>query len=494
MDSSGKLKSTIKASLQKQLTEYLSQIQFHYVPAIKDKWYFSHLFGELQQTLWKAKTSVIDEKKNDFQHEIQKETSVLMEEFKQTLSQKKMDYEPVFQLPENLVDLFRTLQVQTGAVELSQRGDGVQAKLIPEILNYISIKERSFTSRTVRSDVQSKKYFMWGFEEPENSYEYRNAQLLAERFRTKFVENAQIFITTHSFNFISIEGDNVSKYRVWRDEDISASRIARIKVDKSGALTTDDTKLNDSYRLNEELGVFHLNSELERIFVETEKIKALLHKKVSELETNERILFVEDKYDQIYKIAWLKLNGVSFSKETVEQSFLDSADFKIKGLESAGSVAGLMRSKNASIFESNRMVGLFDFDKEGSENFHHLKREKYWNDDALGDKVTGFYRKRNDHPCWYAMLLPIPERLDKLADLDHDNFANYVEIENLLSEQVLKKGNFVQTKSIVGTEYLKVKESCKSDLWEALVDLNVEEFEDFRMLFDTFRQLTAMGA
>ena len=250
MDSSGKLKSTIKASLQKQLTEYLSQIQFHYVPAIKDKRYFSHLFGELQQTLWKAKTSVIDEKKNDFQHEIQKETSVLMEEFKQTLSQKKMDYEPVFQLPENLVDLFRTLQVQTGAVELSQRGDGVQAKLIPEILNYISIKERSFTSRTVRSDVQSKKYFMWGFEEPENSYEYRNAQLLAERFRTKFFENAQIFITTHSFNFISIEGDNVSKYRVWRDEDISASRIARIKVDKSGALTTDDTKLNDSYRLN----------------------------------------------------------------------------------------------------------------------------------------------------------------------------------------------------------------------------------------------------
>ena len=244
---------------------------------------------------------------------------------------------------------------------------------------------------------------MWGFEEPENSYEYRNAQLLAERFRTKFVENAQIFITTHSFNFISIEGDNVSKYRVWRDEDISASRIARIKVDKSGALTTDDTKLNDSYRLNEELGVFHLNYELERIFVETEKIKALLHKKVSELETNERILFVEDKYDQIYKIAWLKLKGVSFSKETVEQSFLDSADFKIKGLESAGSVAGLVRSKNASIFESNRMVGLFDFDKEGSENFHHLKREKYWNDDALGDKVTGFYRKRNDHPCWYAM-------------------------------------------------------------------------------------------
>ena len=105
LDKDKKLKSMIKASLQKQLTEFLTQIQFHYIPAIKDKQYFSHLFGELQQTLWKAKTSIIDEKKNEFQSEIQKETSNLMEEFKLTLASQNMNYEPVFQLPENLLKM-----------------------------------------------------------------------------------------------------------------------------------------------------------------------------------------------------------------------------------------------------------------------------------------------------------------------------------------------------------------------------------------------------
>ena len=38
------LRSNVKASLQKQLTDFLHSIQFHYVPAIKDKDYFSHLY------------------------------------------------------------------------------------------------------------------------------------------------------------------------------------------------------------------------------------------------------------------------------------------------------------------------------------------------------------------------------------------------------------------------------------------------------------------
>lgn len=196
----GKLKSMTKASLQKQLTEYLGAIQYHYIPAIKDRQYFSHLYGELQQTLWKSKQSTVNDKKNEFQEEIQNETSLLMEEFQETLKHPSLNFEPAFQLPQNMIDLFKTLQVKTGDVDLRFRGDGVQAKLIPEILHFIAHKEKSFTTRTVRSGEQSKKYFIWGFEEHENSYEYRNAQLLADRFKNKFLEHAQIFITTHSFN------------------------------------------------------------------------------------------------------------------------------------------------------------------------------------------------------------------------------------------------------------------------------------------------------
>lgn len=489
LDPNGNLKSMIKASLAKQLTEYLSQIQYHYIPAIKDKEYFSHLFGELQQTLWKAQSSRVDKKKNDFQKEIQNETATLMQEFKDTLVQQNLNYEPVFQLPENLVDLFKTLQVQTGDVELSQRGDGVQAKLIPEILNYISIKERSYTSRSVRRDVQSKKLFIWGFEEPENSYEYKNAQLLANRFKEKFTESAQVFLTTHSFNFISIEGDNVSKYRVWRDENVSASRISKVEVDQSGEYIVGDANLTESFKLNDELGVFSLNMKLEKIFIETERVKNILEQKIADAEQLDNCLFVEDKYDQIYKVAWLKLNEIDFDKSNVETEFNDNADFMILGLEGAGAVSGLLRSKNPAVFQNNRIVGLFDFDKEGGENFHHLKRDKYWNDEIQGEKNIGYYRKRNDHPCWYGMLLPVPDRIRILADLEYDNFASYIEVENLLPEDFLTSNNFITVKKAAGTDYLKIKDGCKNSLWEKAIELPKEDFNDFIPLFDTFNSL-----
>ena len=493
LDSSKNMKSPILASLQKQLTEYLSQIQYHYIPAIKDKRYFSHLFGELQQTLWKAKKSDIDDKKNDFEAEIQKETLILMDEFKEILGQKSLSYEPVFQLPANLVDLFRTLQVQTGDIDLTQRGDGVQAKLIPEILNYISIKEKSYTSRTVRSDVQSKKYFIWGFEEPENSYEYKNAQLLANRFKDKFAQNAQIFVTTHSFNFLSIVGDNVGKYRVWQDFEISASRISKVLVSSSGELTSDDSKLTDSYKLNEELGVFSLNMKLEELYLETERIKSILNQKIEEANQQEKCLFVEDKYDQIYKVAWLKINEIIFDKNNIEEKFKDNCGFSIFGLEGAGAVCGLLRMKNSNVFKNTKIVGLFDFDKEGGENFHHLKNDGFWDKKIHGEKHTGFYRKRTDHPSWFGMLLPIPERISILADLKHENFASYIEIENLLPENFLTNNNFVDKKKVVGTYYYKIKDGCKNKLWEKAISLDKEYFEDFEKLFNTFNELTSVN-
>ena len=489
LDNAEKLKSVYKASLQKQLTDFLSQIQYHYVPAIKDREYFSHLYGELQQTLWKARSSVIDLKKDDFQSEIQKETKLLMEEFKDTISSPLLDCEPVFRLPENLVDLFRTLQVQTGDIELAQRGDGVQAKLIPEILSYISIKEKSYTSRSVRSNVLSKKYFIWGFEEPENSYEYANAQLLANRFRDKFSHEAQIFITTHSFNFLSMTGPKVSTYRVWRDVDVSASRISRIRrVD--GEFDSEDGKLSDSYRLNNELGVFRLNAELERLFLETEKVRVGLESRLDELKRQGKYMLVEDKYDQIYKAAWMKLNDIEFDLNNLEDVFLGACHFKILGMQGAGSVSGLLRSKNTAVFEDSKIVGVFDFDKAGAENFYHLKKEKFWDDNVDGSKLSGLYRKRTDGAHFYGMLLPVPDRLKLLADLSHTNFSNYVEIENLLPENFLTVNNFVTEQLIAGVKYLEVKDKCKGTLWNQLTELTKEDFIDFVPLFAAFDRLT----
>ena len=279
------LKSIYRASLLKQLTDFLSSIQFHYVPAIKDSSYFSHLYGELQQTLWKTKNSVVEEKKNAFEKSIQEETDILMSEFKNSINSKDNQLiNPVFQLPSDLINLFKALVVQTGEVDLTLRGDGFQAKLIPEILNFIAVKELSFTTTSIKPSYKSKKYFIWGFEEPENSYEYKNAQVLAEKFRDFYSSNAQIFITTHSFNFLSLEGEYVSTYRVWKDNTTLRSKITAIKF-KDGKVTTDINGFSQDWELlQEELGIFYLNNELHELYEDKIRQVELFKSKVKKLD------------------------------------------------------------------------------------------------------------------------------------------------------------------------------------------------------------------
>jgi len=279
------LKSIFRASLLKQLTDFISSIQFHYIPAIKDSHYFSHLYGELQQTLWKTKKSAVEEKKNAFERSIQEETDQLMSEFKNSISLGNGELiNPVFQLPADLINLFKALVVQTGQVDLTLRGDGFQAKLIPEILNFIAVKELSFTTTSIKPGYKSKKYFIWGFEEPENSYEYRNAQILAEKFRDVYSSNAQTFVTTHSFNFLSLRGDNVATYRVWKDEITVRSKISPVKFNNGSIKIESNGSLSDWDMLQDELGFFYLNDELNKLYEENRKQVESFKNKVKNLD------------------------------------------------------------------------------------------------------------------------------------------------------------------------------------------------------------------
>ena len=352
----GKIKSNIRASLTKQLTEFIGSIQYHYIPAIKDHTYFSHLYGELQQTLWKAKISAVEDRKRDFQQAIQDETSVLMEEFKATLNQSSLIFEPIFELPQNMIDLFKTLEVQTGDVALKYRGDGVQAKLIPEILNFISVKESKLTTKTVRLGEKSKKYFIWGFEEPENSYEYRNAQILADRFKDKFINNAQIFITTHSFNFLSIKGERVSRYRIWKDENISASRIALLNSDDSGNLRLEGVVVTDEDVLMEELGSIHLNEEITKAYT-----------KVAELQKN-----YESKLVSIQKpVVYTEGNNTEYLK-IAKNLFSNELDYDIESLGGKTDIKKFFQRFAEANF--NRFRILFVFDCDASNEFEICKK------------------------------------------------------------------------------------------------------------------------
>ncbi len=343
------LRSNARASLQKQLTDFINSIQFHYVPAIKDSNYFSHLYGELQQTLWKTKISNVEDRKNKFEKAIQEETNQLMTEFKNSIGEGS-GIEPVFQLPSDLIDLFRALIVQTGNVDLTLRGDGFQAKLIPEILNFIAIKEFSFTAKSIKSEYKSKKYFIWGFEEPENSYEYKNAQILAEKFKSVYSKNAQIFITTHSFNFLSLRNENIGLYRVWKDSYTKGSKISKLKFNTQGKIKFDSSALNSDWELlQEELGFFYLNEELNSIY--QEKQKQLDDIKKKSLEIHKPIIYSEG-----YNYKYI---------ERAKKVYLPELDIDVKDCGGKNELQKLFKLFAKTDFDRFNIFFVFDCDAKG---------------------------------------------------------------------------------------------------------------------------------
>lgn len=355
------LKSNARASLQKQLTDFINSIQFHYVPAIKDSSYFSHLYGELQQTLWKTKISSVEKRKNEFEKAIQEETDQLMEEFKNSIGGDG-NIEPVFQLPSDLINLFRALVVQTGNVDLTLRGDGFQAKLIPEILNFIAIKEISFTAKSIKSEYKSKKYFIWGFEEPENSYEYRNAQILAEKFKNIYAQNAQIFISTHSFNFLSLRGDNIGIYRIWKDSYTKGSKITKLKIDAKGKIRFDSTALYSDWELlQDELGFFYLNEELNKIYEEKRKQIQFIKSKTEEI--NKPIIYSEG-----YNYKFL---------ERAKKTFLPNLDIEIKDCGGKNELQKLFNLFAKTDFNRFHIFFVFDCDAKGSYDACKLLKSNF---------------------------------------------------------------------------------------------------------------------
>lgn len=212
------------------------------------------------------------------------------------------------------------------------------------------------------------------------------------------------------------------------------------------------------------------------------------------------ILLVEDSYVQIYKIAWLKLKGIDFDTDNLDSVFDKNAEFKIIGGNDCNGIAGLLNAKNTEIFSGKYIIGLFDYDKDGSERFYNLK-EKFAQKKILGDLSAGFYKIKETvagtKMC--ALMLPVPERLhplisryqngnDKIWEGD-GKFANYVEIETLLPTSYLKNNSSYESNNICGIKYYKARDKKKGSLWKDLVSQPKDIFDDFAPLFKAIYNL-----
>jgi predicted ATP-dependent endonuclease of OLD family len=173
------------------ITKFLNQVKLHYIPAIKDRTIFENLLEQVYEVI--AEDKEFNRSLTNFTKKLQQKTQDITKSLR-----AQIDIESVIAPPENLNDLFRSLDFETKNAAgdkqslTLQKGDGIQMQHIPIILAFLSDKGRH-------------EYNIWGFEEPENSLELANAVKEARAFIDHAgSNNKQVFITSHSPAFFSI--------------------------------------------------------------------------------------------------------------------------------------------------------------------------------------------------------------------------------------------------------------------------------------------------
>ena len=205
---------------------------------------------------------------------------------------------------------------------------------------------------------------------------------------------------------------DISIYRVWKNQETNYTSLVTRFDEKNSTWEEicDDLGIVQEARIIEQLQS-RIDEQLKEIKSSTlsskqqkriyEDLRSEYEECLEKLESAQfkmqefvkPILIVEDIYESIYKIGYLKCKNIEFTKETLDEVFLEKASFVIRRAGGAGKVGGFLSMETTDGYEDKKVVGLFDYDYEGCENFYHLKRRcnNEWSDEIQGTKKTGFY-------------------------------------------------------------------------------------------------------
>ena len=330
------------------LTRFLNTIRFFYIPAVKDRSIFAQILSEMHEII--ASNEKFQGSLNDFAGTLQEVTNDLTESIS-----KNLQISSAIAPPQNIVDLFRSLDFETGVDKdhrmhslILQRGDGIQARHLPELLNFIS-------------DLGAFAYSIWGFEEPENSLELMNATKEAERFRSIAKENSkQIFVTSHSPGFYMLNDSEVRKYFVSSkiNHDIRCSTLSSIddtSKEKTLELMGDDFILES---VSEEIQKLKNRNEVHK--AEIQSIKGTLS------DAKKPILFLEGQADAIVFGKLIEILNSDIAK-----------DIKIEGLRGTPSLKALAAEGDAFRLAANgrKVVVVTDWDSSAREILKRVRRK-----------------------------------------------------------------------------------------------------------------------
>jgi AAA15 family ATPase/GTPase len=396
------------------LTKFLNKIRFTYVPAIRDEQFFSYLLNKLQETIFEVE----ERKKNQtFQESIQGFNDTIIE----LTSALNSEFEIVsgisssLSFPNNISEIFQRLIIDTKSGEhnipLRLRGDGIRLRYIPTILNYIS---------------ENSKYFeIWGFDEPENSCEYSLSKKIAEQFSNDYSKKTQIFVSSHSFHFISLSNENTSKFRVFRNE---------------GNPNTEVIQIDDSNRnlLSDELGILDINNELAKLYASLTIEKSQIHITKEKLKNIQKpYLIFEGKTDnKLFELAYDALYNKSIAADYTLCEHLTTIDGSTIG-SGANFINQFMYNHISKTPTNNKVIGIFDYDTMGFNEIVGLK--KVFNKlDLATDGFLLFQHKIKQNV--YVMSLVTPNHRLNFTHKIRAEYC-YLSTELLLLDEVIPLPN-----------------------------------------------------
>ena len=451
------------------LTAFLNKFKYIYIPAIKDYNTFNSSINELQDCIYNQKLSTdipFEEALNLLSDKVSSTANEINDEFEKVTGIKSS-----LTTPQKLNELYKTMHVTTkyrgNNIDLNKRGDGIRVRYLPSILNYIA--------------KESKKRYIWGFEEPENSLEYNMTLSMADSFVFDYSKKSNIFITSHSPAFISLLNNNTKVYRCINS--------------KKGTIVFDinkGTPFSEDYPdLANELGYVKLQQEFYKKYKQ-EYEQNLIHKKEIKSLTDKirkahkPTVVTEGKTDaSILATAWSKLYNY-------ECPFEISPCEVGNDTESFAGCSMLRQYLKSYLANSEHIViGLFENDSAGIKEYQNLGKN------FITSNNKKFKISKNKKA--YATLLPVPtgkENFEKNKNLCIEFLFEKSDLEKEVDgiKLILKPGEIIKTTAnglTIGRELsndfslYQIDKSTKSYFAEKIVPtFDKSSFIHFELVFN----------
>jgi predicted ATPase len=325
-----------------KIPTYLGRYKYTYVPAIKDRTFFSDLQGQMYDVLASVAATPLRKSAKEFEKQLQVQLDGLLKLL--------ADFETSsVGLPDSLRQIFESLEISSNGVPLSSRGDGIKIRHIPKLLRFISSKQDEILNRG-----RVRYTHIWGFEEPENNVEMASCFEMANELVGVVQENDnhQLMVTTHSPVFYRI-GDSMLK---------PDANLQTLFVEKAQAATS--IVVRQYQDIDERMGLMPLVAP----YVTDAK------KQYDELQEQLRFsreiaahkvptLFVEGETDKALIECALSLFRQSASQLEI---FAGGPDYGSANALESRALAWILTMRHRAVDDRTRAMALFDQDETGS--------------------------------------------------------------------------------------------------------------------------------